>query len=350
MKKLSVSLLALAAALIAAPAAHADTTPGWYVGGGLGGTLGQDPIEHGVRGQHSVRDEDVNLAVQGNGGYAWGNGFRTEAEYFHNQINQNHIDNLTGPGGHISNNDAFFNVLYDIQTNTRWTPYVGAGIGADFVNVKSVGANGVGFLKGDTTTLGYQGIAGVSTQLDANWSVLADYRYVGSTDAKVDDTAGGRGRIENASHNVMLGLRYSFAQPTAVAPAHTAMAPAVAPHGAAHPMAADVGQDFQVFFDFNKATLTPEAKHIIASAAKEYKQAGYAKIAVTGHTDTVGSAGYNEKLSDKRAMAVEAELKKLGVESSHIKATGVGKDGLMVPTADGVREAQNRRAEIVLSK
>lgn len=357
MKKLSISALALVVALVAAPlAAHADTIPGWYVGGGAGGTFGQDPIIHGNKGEHSARDEDINVAAQANVGYAWANGFRTEAEYFHNQINKNNIDQLSGAGGHITNNDAFGNVLYDFQNLGRITPYVGAGLGADFVNVKNVGADGVGYLRGDTLVLAYQGIAGVAAQLDPNWAVTADYRYVASFDPKVDHTTGGQGRIENASHNLIVGVRYSFGQPALPpaaapsAPVHNAAAPVVAPHAGARPAVAVAPQNFIVFFDFNKSVLTPEAKRIIASAAAEYKKDGYAEISITGHTDTVGSDSYNKKLSERRALAVEGELKKLGVATNHIKETGVGKEGLMVPTADGVREAQNRRAEIVLSK
>jgi outer membrane protein OmpA-like peptidoglycan-associated protein len=357
MKKLSISALALIAALVAAPmAAHAGTTPGWYVGAGAGGTFGIDPISHSAAGKYSARDEDVNLAVFGDVGYALGNGVRVEGEYFHNQINVNNIDGRRGVGGHVTNHTAFGNVLYDFAPEGRFTPYVGAGLGADFVNVKSIGATGVGYLKGDTLVLGYQGIAGVSANLDPNWTVTADYRYIGSFDPKVDSTAGGQGRIENASNNVMVGLRYNFATPAAaptpapVAPLHSSAAPVVAPHAGARPAVAAAPQNFMVFFDFNKSTLTPEAKRIIASAAAEYKRDGYAKISITGHTDTVGSDSYNKKLSDRRALAVEAELTKLGVETGHISEAGVGKEGLMVPTANGVREAQNRRAEIVLSK
>jgi outer membrane protein OmpA-like peptidoglycan-associated protein len=351
MKKLSVSLLALAAALVVAPVAHADQTPGWYVGGGLGATMGQDNTLHSRTGEHSARDEDVNVNESANGGYAMGNGFRLEGEYYHNQVNVNDIDSRANAGGHISNNDIFANVLYDFSNytmGTRFTPYIGAGIGPDFVNVKSVGAAGIGYLKGDTLVAAYQGIAGVSTQLDANWAVTADYRYIASFDPKVDTTAGGQGRTDNASHNIILGVRYSFGAP--MAPMHTAAAPMVPMHTPMHAEAAPVPQDFMVFFDFNKSELTPEAKKIIASAAQEYKKGGFAKIAVTGHTDTVGTPAYNQKLSERRALAVEAELKKLGIESKHIKETGVGENNLMVPTADGVREAQNRRAEIVLSK
>ncbi len=354
MKKLSVSALALVAALCAASAAHADTTPGWYVGAGAGASLPQDPSVRDSRGKFNARDEDVNLDLLGNAGYAWHNGLRVEGEYFHNQNNTNHFDDVAGAGsqgsGHITNNAIFGNVLYDLNAEqfgmgkSRFTPYIGAGIGPDFINVKSVGSSSVGYLKGDTLDAAYQGIVGASTQLDANWAVTADYRYIASFDPKVDSTTGGQGRMDNASHNIVLGVRYSFNCP---APMAKTTAPMVGAHGATHATGV-ASSDFTVFFDFNKATITPEAHRIIAAAAAEFKKSGNAVITVTGHTDTVGSDGYNQKLSDKRANAVEVELKKLGVSTKSITETGVGKSDLLVPTADGVREAQNRRAEIVL--
>ena len=351
MKKLSVSLLALAAALIAAPAAHADQNVGWYVGAGVGGTLPIDSDLHTPSGKFNGRMEDANLDLLGNVGYEWANGWRVEGEYFHNQNNVNHVASMNG-SGHLSNNIAFANAIYSFKNYTRYTPYVGGGVGVDFVNVKGVGSGGVGYLTGDTTNFAYQGIAGVSTQLDPHWSASLDYRYIASTDPKVNSTAGGQGRMENASHNIIAGLRYSFGVPTpaVAAPMRTASAPVVTQRAAEKPAVAPMAPDFMVFFDFNKSVLTPEAKQIIASAAEEYKRNGYAAISITGHTDTVGSVSYNDKLSEQRSWAVEAELKRLGVETSHIKASGVGKQGLLVPTADGVREAQNRRAEITLSK
>ncbi len=72
------------------------------------------------------------------------------------------------------------------------------------------------------------------------------------------------------------------------------------------------------------------------------------QITVTGHTDTVGSAKYNQALSERRAAAVKAGLVADGRRGRRDHTIGVGKTGLLVPTADGVREPQNRRAEIVL--
>ena len=72
------------------------------------------------------------------------------------------------------------------------------------------------------------------------------------------------------------------------------------------------------------------------------------RIEVTGHTDTSGSAQYNQGLSVRRANAVAAELVRLGVPRNEISARGVGESQLLVPTPDNTREPQNRRVEIVL--
>jgi OOP family OmpA-OmpF porin len=69
---------------------------------------------------------------------------------------------------------------------------------------------------------------------------------------------------------------------------------------------------------------------------------------VTGYTDTSGSPGYNQRLSERRANAVAAALERLGVPRSDMVVAGRGQNDLRVPTPPGVREPQNRRVEIVL--
>jgi OOP family OmpA-OmpF porin len=103
---------------------------------------------------------------------------------------------------------------------------------------------------------------------------------------------------------------------------------------------------YMVFFDFDKSDLTPEGRQIVQAAAEAAQKDGYARIVVTGHTDTVGSAEYNEGLSMRRAEAVRQELASLGVPSDQITTQALGETSPLVPTGDGVREPQNRRAEI----
>jgi iron complex outermembrane receptor protein len=137
-------------------------------------------------------------------------------------------------------------------------------------------------------------------------------------------------------------LRYEFGGPSAqpeAAPAAYVPPPAVA--------AAPVAHSYMVFFDFNKSDLTSQAVSIVDQAAKNAGPAKVTKLEVTGHTDTVGSDAYNLRLSRRRAESVAAQLEKDGIPSSEIEIVAKGKRDLLVPTADGVKEPQNRRVQIV---
>jgi iron complex outermembrane receptor protein len=136
-------------------------------------------------------------------------------------------------------------------------------------------------------------------------------------------------------------LKYSFGGPEApeASPAAYVPPPVQAPTPAP--------KSYLVFFDFNKSDLTPQAVTIVDTAAKNAEAGKVTQLTVTGHTDTVGSDAYNMRLSRRRAESVAARLEKDGVLSSEIAILAKGKRDLLVPTADGVREPQNRRVQIV---
>jgi iron complex outermembrane receptor protein len=108
-------------------------------------------------------------------------------------------------------------------------------------------------------------------------------------------------------------------------------------------------KSYLVFFDFDKSDLTPQAKEIVDTAAKNAQAGKVTQLTVTGHTDTVGSDAYNMRLSRRRAESVAAQLEKDGIASSEIEIVAKGKRDLLVPTGDGVREPQNRRVQIVFA-
>ncbi len=137
-------------------------------------------------------------------------------------------------------------------------------------------------------------------------------------------------------------LKYRF-EPNKEEAAATAAA--YVPPPAVAPMAAP--KSYLVFFDFNKSDLTPQATTIVDQAAKNAGPAKVTQLQVTGHTDTVGSDAYNMRLSRRRAESVAAQLEKDGIPSSEIEIVAKGKRDLLVPTADGVKEPQNRRVQIV---
>jgi outer membrane protein OmpA-like peptidoglycan-associated protein len=103
---------------------------------------------------------------------------------------------------------------------------------------------------------------------------------------------------------------------------------------------------FIVFFDWNKSDITPEAASILDNAAQAYTTTGQAQIMLAGYTDTSGSASYNMGLSQRRADAVKAYLAGKGVPDGVMTTQAFGETKLLVQTADGVREPQNRRVEI----
>ncbi len=116
---------------------------------------------------------------------------------------------------------------------------------------------------------------------------------------------------------------------------------------AAPPPPPPAEHNFTVFFDWDRANVTPEGQQIIEAAAATFKAAPPAPVQVTGHTDTSGSAAYNLRLSQRRAQNVAAGLQQAGVPQSAMTVTGVGENDLKVPTPPGVREPQNRRVEII---
>lgn len=346
MKIATKSMLALTALLAALPltqASAAETIPGWYAGLGAGMNF-QENTGSETTGVPKFKFDNPNPAVFGDAGYAWSNGLRLEGEAFHSYSVVHRVD------GSLSNTDLFANALYDIDLCPHLTPYVGAGIGIGFPDAENIGpTSGATHIDDSAAKLAYQGIVGFSVPLSREWEATADYRYIATLDPKFKDSAGGKDRLDNASHNILIGVRYNFDAPPPVA-AKVTQAPRPMPHPVAKAAVAPVPQTFQVFFDFDKSELTSEAKRIITAAAQEYQTGKYVRIVVTGHTDTKGTTKYNKGLSDRRAAAVKAEFAKLGVDANVVTTLGAGKNGLLVPTNDQVREAQNRRAEIVLDK
>jgi hypothetical protein len=103
---------------------------------------------------------------------------------------------------------------------------------------------------------------------------------------------------------------------------------------------------YLVFFDWDRSNLSAQAMATIGQAAAAYKANGSARITAIGNTDTSGPPDYNMALSLRRAEAVKGALIQNGIPAAAIETVGRGETNLLVPTADGVREPQNRRVEI----
>lgn len=324
----------------------------FYVGAFGGATF---PVDSNISGPQvpsgSRASWDTGWLAGGTVGYIIGNGFRVELE---GAYRRNSIDRMYGAGasGRISNITAMGNVIYDINTGTFITPYIGIGVGASYAQVRATpgaGAASTTSFSDHDVVLAYQGIAGVSFQVTPELALGVDYRFFGTMEPRFGSnlTPSSDHSFTNRQHTVTAGIRYLFGQvpPPPPPPEPVAPPPPPPPPAAVRP----AQQAFIVFFDFNRSNLRPDAMATIQQAAQVILAGGSARMTlVTGHTDTVGSVQYNIGLSQRRAEAVRAALVQLGVPANVITARAMGKSQLLVPTPDQTREAQNRRAEIVV--
>jgi OmpA-OmpF porin, OOP family len=127
------------------------------------------------------------------------------------------------------------------------------------------------------------------------------------------------------------------------APAAAAPAPAPAPQP---PAATKVTYAADAFFDFDKAVLKPEGKAKLDDLVGKVQGINLEVIIAVGHTDSVGSDAYNQKLSVRRAEAVKAYLVSKGIEKNRVYTEGKGEKQPVADNKTAEGRAKNRRVEI----
>ncbi len=100
------------------------------------------------------------------------------------------------------------------------------------------------------------------------------------------------------------------------------------------------------FFDFDKAVLKPEGKAKLDDLVSKVKDINLEVIIAVGHTDSIGSDAYNQKLSVRRAEAVKAYLVSKGIEKNRVYTEGKGKKQPVADNKTKEGRAKNRRVEI----
>ncbi|MDR0804002.1 MAG: OmpA family protein [Rickettsiales bacterium] len=104
---------------------------------------------------------------------------------------------------------------------------------------------------------------------------------------------------------------------------------------------------FEIRFDFNRAEIKPEYEAVIRKLVATTQENRNVKISVVGHTDTVGTNSYNYALGGRRAEQVRNMLIQYGIPGSQIVAVSSGKTDPKVPTGDQVKNAENRRVNVI---
>ncbi len=158
--------------------------------------------------------------------------------------------------------------------------------------------------------------------------------------------------VMGGTRGIRLAAPSSDTSQPAAKPATTSQQPRVASNKPVATPAAASGPAVNLTVNFanGSAELTPEAIQTLDELGKALssQELSAYKFRIEGHTDTVGSAGYNKELSGRRAEAVVDYIsKKYGVSPDRMQAVGMGEEGLLVATPPQTTEPRNRRVEVI---
>ncbi len=321
---------------------------GWYGGANVGrsaATIDDARITSGLASgglaTSSISNRDRSTGFKLYGGYQFNRNFALEGGYF--DLGRFGYTANTVPAGTLDGNIKLkgFNLdavgILPITDRLSALGRVGlnyaqardsfAGTGAVGVSNPSPSKSGTNYKLGVGLQYAFTEALGMRAEVE---------RY------RVNDAIGNKGHVDLFS----LGLVYRFGgksqapvQHTA-APAYVAAAPMPAPvvvapppPPALPPPPARVTFSSDSLFDFDKASLKPAGQQALDKFAGDLKGVQYDTIMVTGHSDRIGSHGYNMKLSTRRAEAVKSYLVAAGIAAGAVAAKGV--DGANPVTQPG---------------
>lgn len=334
--RLRTILLGTALGLSIVGSAAAADRDGWYVGLEAGWVKVQDselPLwVSGGLGSYADIEFENRWGAMATVGYAFENNWRGEFEAGYRNNDLDRINTVQIVDGELSEWSGFFNVLYDQPIASRWAISFGVGAGVDSVRFDD------SLSEDSDAVFAAQGILGLTYQVGPHWDIMLNYRYLWADSPEFTNVFGETDEMEIAKHTVTLGFRYGFESEAAPPPPP----PPPPPAEPAKP------KQFIIFFGFDRCDITAEADRVLTDAANTAKAQGTAAIQIVGHTDTSGSPAYNQRLSECRSGAAKSNMVGKGIPEGAISTSGKGEGDLMVQTADGIKEPQNRRATVDL--
>jgi outer membrane protein OmpA-like peptidoglycan-associated protein len=349
----------------------------FYAGFEMGGTRSdRGSVENSLSGL-SLSDKK-NLGLMGGlyAGRTFGK-WRLEGEYAirTNRYHSMEVDGAGGldldlghnlAGGVQKSSAIMANAWYEFAEFSGWKALVGVGFGFADVEVNRLRSGQTLVMDDSRWQFANQVMAQILKPIDGGLELGMGFRHFRThdrgfqTEARTSDY-----KVVNNEVFVRLSWRFGAeSAPRQAEPVRQAPEPVVRQEPAPAPVASPqvveekkpepkpvaLPGPFMVFFDFDKSDITPDAARIIKAAAKAFKEHKAVRIMATGHADRSGTEAYNQALSERRAAAVKAALMAEGIEARFIMTDAKGESSPLVATEDGVREPQNRRAEIVLKR
>lgn len=259
-------------------------------------------------------------------------------------------DSETESGGvDVDGTQYRMDMLYHINTESAWRPYVAFGVGDQKREFNAASPSS------ERDTLLNLG-AGIKRSLSDSWQFRTDIRAFNSLDNEYTDLA-----VTAGIGFVFGGASAPVAAPVVAAPvevdsdgdgvfdskdqcANTPRTHKVDAVGCSLKLTETVAVDLKITFDTAKAIIKPEFEGEVTKLATFMNQYADTEVTVEGHTDSQGSDAYNQKLSQSRADSVKAALiTKHGIDASRVKAIGYGEAKPIADNMNAAGREQNRR-------
>jgi outer membrane protein OmpA-like peptidoglycan-associated protein len=273
---------------------------------------------------------------------------------------------------------AMLNLWLDLAKSSSVHPYIGGGGGYARFRIKNVQYGDTPELRRDHDDIfAWQAGAGLDFDLTERFDLGLGYRYFHTDKAKFNAVRAQPDAEQTThyrSHAALLSMRYSFgaSEPPPAAPPmeQVAVVPVQEPPAPPPPpppppcQIPEPGQPMTlegckagdtlvlrgVNFEFDKATLAPNAKTILDQVTLALAARTDIKVEIAGHTDSKGSDIYNESLSRRRADSVRQYFIGHGIDASRMTTMGYGETR---PVADNESDAGrelNRRVELKITQ
>ncbi|WP_223471402.1 OmpA family protein [Massilia soli] len=360
----TIALTCLAFSMMAAQAAKADEpfiNPDWansavYIGAGLGqsrATIDEQRIRAALSANGAAissfdadeRDAGMKLFV----GKQLNRYFAVEAGYF--DLGKFEFDARTSGNGALRGEAGFRGVNVDLVGQLPLTERLSL--------LARAGAN---YAKASTHFSGNR-LAAITSpnaserKLNAKVGLGAEYKFsealAGRVEVeryRVNDAIGNRGDVDLVS----FGLVFKLGRPAARPVAASVPAPVAAPVAEPTPVVAEapvavsekVTFAAEALFDFDKSIVKPEGKQALDALVGKLEGMQTEVMIAVGHTDSVGTDAYNDKLSLSRAEAVKAYIVSKGLTPSRVYTEGKGETQPVADNANSAGRAKNRRVSV----
>lgn len=316
MGKLSAAGIAGAVLLASSMTVNVSANEGLYLGGSVAGYYLDS--ERFVGGGEEAYVAAVNLGYRFTESWALETGYGTE-------IGGNAIDTIK------------LDALYWLGENSKgWNPYIVAGVTHYELNDSDYNFSEVNQEYTEQLSLGL----GLSKMIDRQWEFRSDVRAL----HKVSDSQDG---VDDLAVNLALNYYFNPPKPVVAAeptPEPVVIAPPPPPAPVAEPEVRTITVRLNVEFEFDKATVRAiygDELEAIANAMKAHEDID---LVLEGHTDSKGSDEYNQSLSERRVIAVEAKLADIyGIDPERISTVGYGEARPIADNDTKEGRARNRR-------